>query len=71
MPFSGATVIAVCAFAALGGFLFLKTLYLQNVRGLSALHAGLYMLPMAVLTFLSARRCPVGSWAAGARGCRC
>ena len=32
-PFSGASVIAVCAFAALGGFLFLNTLYLQDVRG--------------------------------------
>ncbi|MFF3844327.1 MFS transporter [Streptomyces sp. NPDC002328] len=53
-PFSGATVIAVCAFAALGGFLFLSTLYLQNVRGLDALHAGLWMLPMALPTFLCA-----------------
>ncbi|MFJ3199035.1 DHA2 family efflux MFS transporter permease subunit [Streptomyces sp. NPDC086989] len=51
-PFSGATVIAVSAFAALSGFLFLNTLYLQDVRGLSALEAGLYMLPMALLTFL-------------------
>jgi MFS family permease len=34
-PFSGATVVAVSAFAALGGFLFLSTLYLQNVRGLT------------------------------------
>jgi len=46
-PFSGATGIAVCAFAAMGGFLFLNTLYLQNVRGYSALHAGLMTLPMA------------------------
>ncbi len=46
-PFSGASAIAVLAFAALGGFLFLNTLYLQEVRGLSPLHAGLYMLPMA------------------------
>ncbi|MDQ1045381.1 MFS transporter [Streptomyces sp. V4I2] len=53
-PFSGATVIAVSSFAALGGFLFLSTLYLQNVRGLDALHAGLWMLPMAVPTFLCA-----------------
>ncbi|MFE9442637.1 MFS transporter [Streptomyces sp. NPDC006602] len=53
-PFSGATVIAVSGFAALGGFLFLSTLYLQNVRGLDALHAGLWMLPMAVPTFLCA-----------------
>ena len=36
-PFSGASVIAVCAFALLGGFLFLNTLYLQDVRGLSPL----------------------------------
>ncbi|MER6342890.1 MFS transporter [Streptomyces sp. NPDC001595] len=53
-PFSGATLIAIAAFAALGGFLFLSTLYLQNVRGLDALHAGLWMLPMAVPTFLCA-----------------
>ena len=33
-PFSGASAIAVCVFAAIGGFLFLNTLYLQNVRGL-------------------------------------
>jgi len=53
-PFSGATVIAVCAFAALGGFLFLNTLYLQDARGFSALHAGLYTLPMAAMTVLLA-----------------
>ncbi len=53
-PFSGATVIAISSFAALGGFLFLSTLYLQNVRGLDALHAGRWMLPMAVPTFLCA-----------------
>jgi EmrB/QacA subfamily drug resistance transporter len=46
-PFSGASAIAVLAFASLGGFLFLNTLYLQDVRGLSPLNAGLYLLPMA------------------------
>jgi EmrB/QacA subfamily drug resistance transporter len=46
-PFAGASAIAVCVFAATGGFLFMNTLYLQDVRGLSPLHAGLYMLPMA------------------------
>ncbi|MEV4970154.1 MFS transporter [Streptomyces scopuliridis] len=66
-PFSGATVIAICAFAALGGFLFLNTLYLQNVRGLSALHAGLYMLPMAAMTFLCA---PLSGRLVGSRGPR-
>ena len=40
-PFSAATLIAVAAFAAFGGFLFLNTLYLQDVRGLSPLSAGL------------------------------
>lgn len=54
VPFSGATMIAVSAFAALGGFLFLNTLYLQDVRGLSALHAGLYTLPMALMTVIFA-----------------
>ena len=34
-PFAAATVIAVAAFMAFGGFLFLNTLYLQDVRGLS------------------------------------
>ncbi|TQK44493.1 EmrB/QacA subfamily drug resistance transporter [Streptomyces sp. SLBN-118] len=66
-PFSGATVIAVCAFAALGGFLFVNTLYLQDIRGLSALHAGLYMLPMAALTFVCA---PLSGRLVGSRGPR-
>ncbi|WP_437044412.1 MFS transporter [Streptomyces sp. enrichment culture] len=66
-PFSGATVIAVCGFAAMGGFLFLSTLYLQNVRGLSALHAGLWMLPMAVPTLLCA---PLSGRLVGSRGPR-
>jgi EmrB/QacA subfamily drug resistance transporter len=46
-PFSGANALALFTFAGLGGFLFLNTLYLQDVRGLSPFHAGLYMLPMA------------------------
>ncbi|MEU3616710.1 MFS transporter [Streptomyces sp. NPDC006872] len=67
VPFSGATVVAISAFAALGGFLFLSTLYLQNVRGLDALHAGLWMLPMAVPTFLCA---PLSGRLLGTRGPR-
>ena len=39
--------IAICAFAALGGFLLVNTLYLQNVREFSPLLAGVYTLPMA------------------------
>ena len=46
-PFSGATVTAVSAMGALGGFLFLNTLYLQEVRGYRPLVAGLFLLPMA------------------------
>jgi EmrB/QacA subfamily drug resistance transporter len=45
--FSGAAVIAVAALLAVVGFLFLNTLYLQEVRGFSALHAGLLTIPMA------------------------
>ena len=47
LPFSGATVTAVSAMGALGGFLFLNTLYLQEVRGYRPLAAGLFLLPMA------------------------
>ncbi|UWE08544.1 MFS transporter [Actinacidiphila bryophytorum] len=67
VPFSGATVIAVCSFAALGGFLFLNTLYLQNERGLSALDAGLYMLPMAAMALVFA---PLSGRLVGTRGPR-
>lgn len=49
VPFCGATVIAVCAFAAFAGFLFLNTLYLQQTRGLSAFHTGLCTLPLAAM----------------------
>ncbi|HEV7899608.1 MAG TPA: MFS transporter [Planosporangium sp.] len=66
-PFSGATVIAVSGFGALGGFLFLNTLYLQDVRGLSALHAGLYTLPMAAMTLVFA---PLSGRLVGSRGPR-
>jgi EmrB/QacA subfamily drug resistance transporter len=47
VPFAGAVLTAISAFAALGGFLFLATLYLQDVRDMSALDAGLHMVPMA------------------------
>ena len=47
LPFSGATVIAVCGFAALAGFLLMNTLYLQDALGYSALKAGLLTLPVA------------------------
>jgi EmrB/QacA subfamily drug resistance transporter len=67
VPFSGAAGIAVCGFAALGGFLFVNTLYLQNTRGLSALDAGLCTLPVAVMVIVFG---PVAGRVVGARGAR-
>jgi EmrB/QacA subfamily drug resistance transporter len=66
-PFSGATLIAVSAFAALAGFLLLNTLYLQDVRGYSALLAGLYTVPMAAVTIVCA---PLSGRIVGSRGPR-
>jgi EmrB/QacA subfamily drug resistance transporter len=54
VPFSGAVLTAICATAAIGGFLFLATLYLQDARGMSALRAGLHILPMAAMMALGA-----------------
>ncbi len=48
IPFSSATVTAVCAFAAWGAFLFMMSLYLQGERGYSAAHTGLIYLPIAI-----------------------
>jgi EmrB/QacA subfamily drug resistance transporter len=53
-PFAGAVLTAISAFAALGGFLFLATLYLQDVRDMSALDAGLRMVPMAAAMAIGA-----------------
>lgn len=48
LPFSSATMIAVCAFAAYGAFLFMMSLYLQGERQFSAMHTGLMYLPIAI-----------------------
>jgi EmrB/QacA subfamily drug resistance transporter len=53
VPFTGATVIAICAFASLSGFLFVTSLYLQDVRRLSPLAAGCCLLPFAVATMIA------------------
>ena len=66
-PFSGAAVVSICAFVSLGGFLFLNTLYLQEVRGYSALHAGLALLPMAALMMVFS---PLSGKLVGRRGPR-
>jgi EmrB/QacA subfamily drug resistance transporter len=67
VPFSGASLIAVLAFGVLAGFLFLNTLYLQEGRGYSALHAGLLTLPMAAMIFVFA---PVSGRLVASRGPR-
>jgi MFS family permease len=67
IPFSGASAIAVLSFGVLGGFLFLNTLYLQEGRGYTAVHAGLQTLPMAVMICLFA---PVSGRLVGSRGPR-
>jgi EmrB/QacA subfamily drug resistance transporter len=67
VPFSGASAIAVFAFAGQGGFLFLNTLYLQEVRGLSPLQAGLWVLPMAAMTLVFA---PLSGRIVGRHGAR-
>jgi EmrB/QacA subfamily drug resistance transporter len=66
-PFSGASVIAVLAFAGMGGFLFLNTLYLQDTRGYSALHAGVLTLPLAAMICIFA---PISGRLVGSRGPR-
>ncbi|HEY2815531.1 MAG TPA: MFS transporter [Casimicrobiaceae bacterium] len=59
LPFSAATLIAVCMFAAFGGFLFLNSIYLQEVRGLSAFGTGVMIasaaLPVVIVSPLSGR----------------
>jgi len=66
-PFSGATAIAVSAFAGFSGFLFLNTLYLQDVRGYSPLQAGLCTLPMAVAALIAS---PISGRVVGSLGAR-
>jgi EmrB/QacA subfamily drug resistance transporter len=66
-PFSGAVAIAICAFAALGGFLLVNTLYLQDVRGYSPLLAGVYTLPMAAMTAICS---PLSGRLVASRGTR-
>jgi EmrB/QacA subfamily drug resistance transporter len=66
-PFSGATLIAISAFAGFSGFLLVNTLYLQDVRGYSALQAGLCTLPMALAALVCS---PLSGRMLGRRGPR-
>ena len=67
VPFAGATITAVAGFGAYSGMLFINTLYLQNVRGYSALEAGVCTLPLALGTLVLA---PISGRIVGSRGAR-
>jgi EmrB/QacA subfamily drug resistance transporter len=67
LPFCGAMVAAVTALSGYGSFLFLNTLYLQDVRGFSALVTGLCTLPVAVLIVVLS---PLTGRIVGVRGAR-
>jgi EmrB/QacA subfamily drug resistance transporter len=54
IPFSSATLLALCVFACFAGFLFLNALYLEQARGFSAFHTGLCTLPLAIMMMISA-----------------
>ena len=49
VPFSSAILMALFALCGFGAFLFVTTQYLQDVRGMSALTAGLCLLPVGAL----------------------
>jgi EmrB/QacA subfamily drug resistance transporter len=66
-PLAGASLCALSTYASMGGFLFLNTLYLQDSRHLSALQAGIHLVPLAASTFVMA---PISGRIVGARGPR-
>ncbi|MFC9691783.1 MFS transporter [Kribbella sp. NPDC056951] len=65
--FSSALVIALVAYVGFGAYLFVTTLYLQNVRGLPALAAGVTLLPVGLAILLVA---PYAGRLVAARGPR-
>jgi EmrB/QacA subfamily drug resistance transporter len=67
IPFTSSIAISVAAFATFGGFLFLNTLYLQQVRELSPIDAGLVTVPTAVMTVIAS---PLSGRIVGRRGPR-
>ncbi len=67
VPFSAAILMALWAFCVFGAFLFVNVLYLQETRGMSALAAGLSMLPIGVLVIALS---PVTGRIVGERGPR-
>jgi EmrB/QacA subfamily drug resistance transporter len=67
VPFSSAILMALFALCGFGAFLFVTTLYLQNVRGMSALTAGLCLLPVGMLIVVLS---PLTGRLVGSRGPR-
>ena len=67
VPFTAAIAMALCALCAFGAFLFVTTLYLQDVRGLPALAAGLCLLPVGALVVVLS---PLTGRVVGGRGPR-
>ncbi|BCJ37360.1 MFS transporter [Actinocatenispora thailandica] len=56
LPFSSAIVLAVFALCGFGAFLFVTTQYLQDLRGMSPVTAGLCLLPVGVPVLLISPR---------------
>ena len=52
IPFSGANVIAIVAFAGLGSYLYLNSIYLEDARGYGAFITGVLMLPLAIVSII-------------------
>ena len=67
VPFGAAIVTAVFGLCGFGAFLFLSTQYLQDVRGMPALTAGLTLLPVGALVVVLS---PFTGRLIGARGPR-
>ena len=65
--FSGAVFLAAATFFTFGGFIYFNTLYLQDVRGYSALAAGFLSLPAAVPALIGG---PLSGYLVGTRGPR-
>jgi EmrB/QacA subfamily drug resistance transporter len=67
LPFFSATLLGLSSFSCFAGFLFLIALYLQNVRGLTAFHTGLFTVPLAIMMIVCA---PWSGRLVGSRGTR-
>ena len=67
LPFSSAIVMALLALCGFGAFLFVTTQYLQDVRGLSPVAAGLCLIPVGFPVLVLS---PVAGRVTGARGPR-